>query len=87
MGATKTITSLTVDSYGRTTAATAADIAIAASQVTSGSFAVGTGGTGRTTLAANGVLVGAGTSAVTSLNSSTEGHLLQVNAWMKSGVV
>jgi hypothetical protein len=80
LGATKTITSLTVDSYGRTTAATAADIAIAASQVTSGSFAVGTGGTGRTTLAANGVLVGAGTSAVTSLNSSTEGHLLQVNS-------
>lgn len=78
LSAAKTITSLTVDAYGRTTAATGADIAIAATQITSGSVAVGTGGTGRTTLATNGVLVGAGTSAVTSLNSSTEGHLLQI---------
>jgi len=80
LGATKTITSLTVDSYGRTTAATAADIAIAASQITSGTFAVGVGGTGRTTLTSNAVLVGAGTSAVSLVSSATEGHLLTINA-------
>jgi hypothetical protein len=80
LGATKTITSLTVDSYGRTTAATAADIAIAASQVTSGSFSVGVGGTGRTTLTSNAVLYGLGTSAVGLAASSTEGHLLTINA-------
>ena len=79
LGASKTITALTVDDYGRTTAATAADIAIAASQVTSGTFSVSQGGTGATTLTNNGVLLGQGTSAVTAVSSSTEGHVLQIN--------
>ena len=79
LGASKTITALTVDDYGRTTAATAADIAIAASQVTSGTFSVSQGGTGATTLTNNGILLGQGTSAISSVSSSTEGHVLQIN--------
>ena len=80
LGASKTITALTVDDYGRTTAATAADIAIAASQVTSGTFSVSQGGTGASTLTSNGVLLGQGTSAITAVSSATEGHVLQVNS-------
>ena len=80
LGASKTLTALTVDAYGRTTAATAADIAIAASQVTSGTFSVSQGGTGASTLTINGVLLGQGTSAVAAVSSSTEGHVLQVNS-------
>lgn len=80
LGASKTITALTVDAYGRTTAATAADIAIAASQVTSGTFSVSQGGTGASTLTSNGVLLGQGTSAITAVSSATEGHVLQVNS-------
>ena len=42
----------------------------------SATLAVGSGGTGATTLTANGVLIGNGTSAVTAVNMSTKGHLL-----------
>lgn len=46
----------------------------------SGTLAVGNGGTGNTSLQTNGVLIGQGTSAVTTVASSTEGHVLQINA-------
>tara|TARA_R100001129_G_scaffold178510_1_gene154392 strand:- start:98 stop:1459 length:1362 start_codon:yes stop_codon:yes gene_type:complete len=42
----------------------------------SATLAVGSGGTGATSLTANGVLIGNGTSAVTAVNMSTKGHLL-----------
>jgi hypothetical protein len=75
-----TITSLTVDDYGRVTAATGAAIAIGADQITSGTLAVNRGGTGAGTFTQNGVLLGQGTSAFTTASSSTEGHLLTINA-------
>jgi hypothetical protein len=64
LGASKTLTSLTVDAYGRTSAATAADIAIDASQITSGTLGVARGGTGLSTVTLNGITYGNGTSAV-----------------------
>ena len=53
LSAAKTITSLTVDAYGRVTAATGADIAIDASQVTSGTLPIGRGGTNGTSFTDN----------------------------------
>ena len=82
LAAANTITSLTVDSYGRVTAATGEAIAIAASQITSGTLGVTRGGTGVGSFTANSVLLSGttSTSAVVSLNSSTEGHVLQVSS-------
>jgi hypothetical protein len=54
LGAAKTITSLTVDAYGRVTAATAADIS---------GLTVAQGGTGAATFSNGGLLVGSGTGA------------------------
>jgi hypothetical protein len=73
---------ITTDSKGRVTAVTNTAIAIAASQVTSGSFSVSQGGTGVASFTANSVLLSGttSTSAVVSLNSSTEGHVLQVSS-------
>lgn len=48
---------------------------LGASSIT-GTLAVGDGGTGATTLTANGVLIGNGTSAITSVDMSTKGHIL-----------
>jgi len=64
LSASKTITSLTVDDYGRVSAATGADIAIDASQITSGTLGVARGGTGLSTVTLNGITYGNGTSAV-----------------------
>ena len=81
LAAGNTISSLSVDDdYGRVTAATGAAIAIGASQITSGTLPVARGGTGATTFTSNQVLLGAGTSAVTTVGSATEGHVLQINA-------
>lgn len=62
LGAAKTITSLTVDAYGRVTAATAADIA---------GLTVAQGGTGAVTFSNGGLLVGSGTGAIGVLANST----------------
>ena len=62
LGAAKTITSLTVDAYGRVTAATAADIA---------GLTVAQGGTGAATFSNGGLLVGSGTGAIGVLANST----------------
>ena len=43
-------------------------------------LAVGSGGTGRSTLTNNAIVVGDGTSQVKLVSSSTEGHVLQINA-------
>jgi len=71
---------ITTDAYGRVSAVTNTAIAIAASQITSGTLGVARGGTGNTSLTTNGILMGQGTSAVTTVTSSTEGHVLQINA-------
>jgi hypothetical protein len=78
-----TITSLTVDGYGRVTAATGDLIAIAASQITSGTLGVARGGTGSSSFSVKGVIVSdtsSATGALTALTSSTEGHILTINA-------
>ena len=55
LGAAKTITSLTVDAYGRVTAATASDIS---------GLTVAQGGTGAATFTAKGIVYGDGTNAL-----------------------
>jgi len=55
LGAAKTITSLTVDAYGRVSAATASDIS---------GLTVAQGGTGASTFTTNGIVYGSGTSAM-----------------------
>jgi len=65
LGAAKTITSLTVDAYGRVTAATAADIS---------GLTVAQGGTGAATFTAKGIVYGDGTNAlaVTAASGSSD---------------
>jgi hypothetical protein len=64
LSSAKTITSLSVDAYGRVTAATGADIAIDASQISSGTLTVARGGSGAGTFQANGIIYGNGTGAL-----------------------
>jgi hypothetical protein len=64
LSASKTITSLTVDSYGRVSAATGADIAIDASQITSGTLGVSRGGTGASSFSSGQMLIGNGSGAL-----------------------
>ena len=68
-----TVTALSVDSYGRVTAATGAAIS---------GLTVAQGGTGFSSYTANGVIFGGvtSTSPLTSVASSTEGHVLQINS-------
>ena len=75
-----TVTSISVDAYGRLTALTSANVEIGTTQITSGTLPVERGGIGVNTLTTNGVLLGQGTSGVTTASSSTEGHVLIINA-------
>jgi len=70
LAAAKTITSLSVDNYGRVTAATGADIAIDTSQITSGTLGYSRGGTGSTSYTTGALLV-AGVSGLESLANTT----------------
>jgi hypothetical protein len=70
LSAAKTISSLTVDAYGRVTAATGSDIAIAASQISSGEVSVTRGGTGQASFTTGAILVGNGTGALQTLANS-----------------
>jgi hypothetical protein len=73
---------ITTDSKGRVTAVTNTAIAIDTSQVTSGILGIVRGGTGFSSYTANGVIIGGvtSTSALTSVASSTEGHVLQISS-------
>lgn len=73
---------ITTDAYGRVSSVTNTSIAIATSQITSGTLGVTRGGTGFASYTANGVIVGGltSTSALTSVASSTEGHVLQISS-------
>jgi hypothetical protein len=71
---------ITTDALGRVTAVANTPIAIDTAAITSGTLGVARGGTGATTFTNNGVLLGQGTGAVTTVSSSTEGHVLQINA-------
>lgn len=75
-----TISSFTLEANGRISQANSTLIGIAASQVTTGTLSVARGGTGAGTFTTNGVLLGQGTSAFSTASSSTEGHVLTINA-------
>jgi hypothetical protein len=70
LDAANTITSLTVDNYGRVTAATSAPIAIDAQQITAGTLGYSRGGTGSTSYTTGALLV-AGVSGLESLANTT----------------
>jgi hypothetical protein len=71
---------ITVDNYGRVSSVTNTAIAIDTTQITSGILGVSRGGTGANTFTTNGVLLGQGTGALTTVSSSTEGHVLTINS-------
>ena len=71
LSASKTITSLTVDAYGRVTAATGTDIGIDANQITSGTITTGQGGTGQTSFTTGAIIVGNGSGALQTLANTT----------------
>ena len=80
LSTSNTVTSVTTDGYGRLTAFVATPIVIDTSQITTGILGVVRGGTGANTFTTNGVVLGQGTSAFTTVSSSTEGHVLTINA-------
>ena len=71
-----------LEANGRVSSVTNTTIAIAASAITSGTLGVTRGGTGFSSYTANGVIIGGltSTSALTSVASSTEGHVLQISS-------
>ena len=74
---------VTTDVYGRVSAVSNTKIAIDTSQVTTGTLGVARGGTGAASFSTKGVIVSdsaSGTGALSALTSSTEGHVLQINA-------
>jgi hypothetical protein len=75
-GSASSVPVTTVDAKGRVTGVTDTSIAISASQVTSGTLDVARGGTGASTLTNHGILVGQGTSAVSTVGPLTNGQLV-----------
>jgi hypothetical protein len=73
---------ITTDAYGRVTAVTNTAISIDTAAITSGTLGVTRGGTGFSSYTANGVIIGGvtSTSALISVASSTEGHVLQISS-------
>jgi hypothetical protein len=74
------IPAFTVAANGRISQANSTLLAVDTTAITSGFFTVERGGTGANTFTTNGVLLGQGTSAFTTASSSTEGHVLTINA-------
>ena len=79
-GSASAVAAFRVEANGRISSANTTAIAIGASAITSGTLGVTRGGTGAGTFTNNGVLLGQGTSAFTTASSSTEGHVLTINA-------
>lgn len=73
---------ITTDVYGRVSSVSNTQIGIAASQIVSGTLGVARGGTGAASFTTNGVVLSGATSttALSAVASSTEGHVLQINA-------
>lgn len=71
LSSSNTITSLTVDDYGRITAYTGASIQLSASQITSGTLGVARGGTGASTFTPGAILIGNDGNAIQELANST----------------
>ena len=76
VAAANTITSLTVNSYGEVSAVTAGAIAIAASQVTSGTLAVARGGTGLASYTIGDIVYASGATTLASLADVATGNAL-----------
>ena len=76
VAAANTITSLTVNSYGEVSAATAGAIAIGASQVTSGTLAVARGGTGLASYAVGDIIFASGATTLAALAGVATGNVL-----------
>ena len=81
-GNNTTIPVFTVDAEGRISSVTNTAISIDTSQISSGTLGVTRGGTGFGSYTANGVIIGGvtSTSALTSVASATEGHVLQISS-------
>ena len=81
-GSSSYVPVITTDAYGRVTGVSNTQISIDTSQITSGTLGIVRGGTGVSSFTANSVVLSGITagSALVSLNSSTEGHFLQINS-------
>jgi len=66
-----TVSSITVDAYGRVSALTSSAIGIDANQITGGTLTVGRGGTGASSFTSGALLVGNGSGAISELANST----------------
>jgi hypothetical protein len=78
-GTASAVAAFRVEANGRISSANSTAIAIDTSAITSGTLGVTRGGTGAASFTTNGVLLGQGTSALTTASSSTEGHVLTIN--------
>ena len=78
-GSASAVAAFRVAANGRIVSANSTSIAIDTSAITSGTLGVTRGGTGAGTFTNNGVLLGQGTSALSTASSSTEGHVLTIN--------
>ena len=79
-GGPAAVTAFKLEANGRISSANTLAISIDASAVTTGILDVARGGTGAGSFTTNGVLLGQGNSSFTTASSSTEGHLLTINA-------
>jgi len=79
-GSASAVASFKVEANGRISSANSTSIAIDTSAITSGTLGVARGGTGASSFTNNGVLLGQGTSALSTASSTTEGHVLTINA-------
>ena len=79
-GGPAAVTAFKLEANGRISSANTLAISIDASAVTTGILDVARGGTGAGSFTTNGVLLGQGNSSFSTASSSTEGHLLTINA-------
>lgn len=85
---TGTVTSVGLTSNLSGVTVTGSPVTTSGSLVLSGTLAVANGGTGSTSLSTGAVLVGAGTSAISTVSPSTSGHVLTSNgsSWASSAL-
>jgi hypothetical protein len=86
-----TITSVSVDAYGRVTGVTGQEIVLDTSQITSGTLPVTRGGTGQSTFGSGQIVIGSGTNGLqqlanvssinTTLSSNNTVDNIQVDVW------